>query len=129
MLHECNYLKNENSSPNNIDFFFGRMSQATSSCRIQGLCGDDMEFYLIIKDDIIEDVKYFTEKGCCNTRIAGRSVARKVIGKNIYDAISVNPSDIIKEEKGLTQEGHHCAILAVSTFYRSIATYWLKLRS
>jgi len=108
------------------DTFFGRMTDPTSSSRIQGPCGDDMEFYLIIENNIIKDVKYFTEQGCCNTRIAGRSVSRRVIGKNIYDALSVNPSEIIKEEKELSNEGQHCAILATTTFYRAIALHLLQ---
>ena len=102
------------------------MNDPTSASRIKGPCGDDMEFYLVIKDDVIEEVKYFTETGCFNTIIAGRSVSKRVIGKNIYDALGVNPTIIIKEEKELTTEGQHCAILATTTFYRAIALYLLE---
>ena len=85
-----------------------------------------MEFYLIIKDDIIEDVKYYTESGCCNTKTAGRAVAQKVLGKNIIEALITNPYQIISEEKELSKKGHHCAILAISTFYQAVALYLLK---
>ncbi|MCK5849323.1 MAG: iron-sulfur cluster assembly scaffold protein, partial [Kiritimatiellae bacterium] len=52
------------------DKYFGRMNDPTSSAMITGPCGDSMEFYLVIKDEIIEDVKYYTE-GCGNTRACG----------------------------------------------------------
>ncbi|MBF0363437.1 MAG: iron-sulfur cluster assembly scaffold protein [Oligoflexia bacterium] len=128
-----NKNENENEALNHFlqtqlleqDEYFGRMSDPTSASRIQGPCGDDMEFYLVIKDDVLEEVKYFTETGCFNTIIAGRSVARRVIGKNIYEALSVNPAIIIKEEKELATEGQHCAILATTTFYRAVAFYLL----
>jgi nitrogen fixation NifU-like protein len=108
------------------DPFWGRMTAPTASARIQGPCGDDMEFYLDIYKDKIVDVKYYTEAGCCNTRTAGRSVSRRVIGKNIYKALEVNPGVIIREETGLSEDGKHCAILATTTFYRAIALYLLN---
>ncbi|MBU4487406.1 MAG: iron-sulfur cluster assembly scaffold protein [Candidatus Delongbacteria bacterium] len=107
------------------DAFFGQIINPTSVSRIEGPCGDNMEFYLVIKDDIIVDVKYFTETGCCNTKISGRAVAQRVLGKNIIEALSVNPYQIISEEKGLSPQGQHCAILAVSTFYQAVVLYLL----
>jgi len=107
------------------DAFFGQMVDPSSAAHIKGPCGDDMEFYLLIKDDIIIDVKYYTETGCCNTKTAGRAVAKRVIGKNIIEALAVNPFQIISEEKELPPSGQHCAILATSTFYRAVALYLL----
>ncbi len=106
------------------DSFRGRMTDPTCSSRIQGPCGDDMEFYLIIKDNIITDINYYTETGCSHTHIAGRAVAQRAVNKNIYDALAINPSLIIKEEE-LSKEGLHCSILATTTFYRAIAHYFL----
>jgi len=80
------------------DEFFGEITDPSSAAHIKGPCGGDMEFYLLIKDDIIIDVKYYTETGCCNTKTAGRSVAKRVIGKNIIEALAVNPYQIISEE-------------------------------
>lgn len=107
------------------DAFFGQIADPSSAAQIKGPCGDAMEFYLLVKDEIIVDVKYYTENGCCNTRTAGRAVAERVLGKNIIEALAVNPYQIITEEKGLTPEGKHCAILATSTFYRAVALYML----
>ncbi|MBF0315900.1 MAG: iron-sulfur cluster assembly scaffold protein [Oligoflexia bacterium] len=110
----------------NQDEFFGRMSDPTSASRIQGPCGDDMEFYLSLENHIIADVMYFTETGCEHTRIAGRAVSRKIKGRNLIEALAVSPAEILYEEKQLLRSGSHCAILAVTTMYRAIVDYLLK---
>lgn len=107
--------------------FFGRMFNPTTTAKIVGPCGDDMEFFVQVKDNKISDVSYFTEKGCGHTRIAGASVCRKVIGKDLFDALEVNAGSIIKEEGESLGEGRHCAILAVTTFYRAVALHLLSL--
>ncbi len=106
--------------------FFGKMLNPTTTAKIVGPCGDDMEFYVLIKDNIIFDVSFYTEKGCSHTRIAGAAVCSKVKCKEIFDALEVNAGTIIKEEGQLLGDGKHCAILAVTTFYRAIALYLLK---
>lgn len=113
-------------NPASTDDYFGRMNDPTSAARIQGPCGDSMEFYLVIKNEVIEDVKYYTS-GCENTRTSGYAVARRVRGRKITDALCVNAGELIKSGECLPEEGRHCAILAVTTMYRAIADYLLKL--
>ena len=48
---------------NENDPFFGRMTDPTGGAFVRGPCGDEMEFYLSIRDDVVEDVKYHTD-GC-----------------------------------------------------------------
>jgi nitrogen fixation NifU-like protein len=108
-----------------VDKFFGRIDCPTAAGMIQGPCGDSMEFYLDIKDDVIKDVKYYTD-GCENTRAAGYAIARRAAGRNITDALMINPGEIIKSGECFSEEGRHCAILAVSTLYRAIADYLLQ---
>ena len=107
------------------DDFFGRMNDPTASASIKGLCGDEMEFHLAIGDDRIEDVRYYTE-GCGNTRSCGRAVARRAKGRNVTDALSISAGEIIRSGECEPEAGRHCAILAVTTFYRAIADYLLK---
>lgn len=83
-----------------------------------------MEFHLIIRDDLIEDVKYCTD-GCGNTRACGRSVARRAKGRKVTDALSISAGEIIRSGECELESGRHCAILAVSTLYRAIADYLL----
>ena len=108
------------------DEFFGRMNDPTASAVVKGLCGDEMEFYLVVKNGVIEDVKYYTN-GCDHTRTCGAAAARRAKGKTIMDALAINPREIIDAEgEILPEEGRHCAILAVSTLYRAIADYLLS---
>ena len=104
---------------------FGRMNDPTGSAYFKGPCGDEMEFYLVIKDRIIEEVKFYTE-GCLATRICGSMTAQLALGKTIYDALGVSPRKVIALLKGLPENDRHCSILAVSTLYKAIAKYLLK---
>ncbi|MFC1808588.1 iron-sulfur cluster assembly scaffold protein [Candidatus Omnitrophota bacterium] len=105
--------------------YFGRLNDPTSSAFVKGPCGDEMEFYLVITDNIIEDVRYYT-KGCLSTLICGSATAELAMGKSIYDALDISPKKVIDTLHGLPDEGCHCTILAVSTLYKAIADYLLK---
>jgi len=106
------------------DPFFGRLNDPSSAASIRGLCGDEIEFYLVIDDGVITDVKYYTD-GCEHTRLCGHAVAKRAKGKTLLDALAISPRDIIDSEECLPEDGRHCAILAVSTLYRAIADYLL----
>lgn len=107
------------------DPLFGRMNDPTASARLRGPCGDEMEFYLDIRDGRIEDVRYYTD-GCAHTRLCGAAVAERARGKTVHDALGINPREILEGQECLPEEGRHCAILAVSTLYRALAGYLLK---
>jgi nitrogen fixation NifU-like protein len=105
--------------------FFGMMNDPTASSYLTGPCGDSMEFYLVIEDNKIIDIKYFTE-GCVATKACAAMVAHLAYGNSIEKALAISAGDIIKRLKGLPDDHLHCSILAVSTLYRAIADYLLK---
>lgn len=107
------------------DVFYGRMSDPTAQASIRGLCGDEMEFSLVIRNDRIEDVRYYT-RGCGNTRSCGHAVAQRVKGRTITEALSVSAGEIIRSGECEPEAGRHCAILAVTTLYRAVANYLLE---
>ena len=111
-------------SPAN-DPFWGRMNDPTGAADVVGICGDEMEFYLYIRDGVIEDVKYHTT-GCDDTKACGRLVAQEAQGREVFDALAISPRQIIDSLEHLPHSGRHCAILAVTTLYRAIADYLLK---
>lgn len=106
------------------DKYFGRMNDPTSCGLITGPCGDSMEIYLVIRNEIIEDVRYYTD-GCEETRKFGSAVARRVAGKTVMDALCVSAGELAREIP-VEDDHRHCAILAVTTLYRAIADYMLK---
>lgn len=107
------------------DTFFGRMNDPSGSAFVRGVCGDEMEFYLDIRDGVICEAKYYTE-GCEDTRRYGQAVARTAQGEHLLDALAINPRQIMDADVSLTEGSRHCAILAVITLYRAIADFLLK---
>ena len=105
--------------------YFGRMNDPTSASYLKGPCGDSMEFYLVIKDQRIVDIKYYTD-GCAATRVCAAMAASLASGKEVGEALMISAGDVIRELKGLPEDHLHCSILAVSTLYRAIADYLLK---
>ncbi len=104
---------------------FGRMNDPAGGAFIRGLCGDEMEFYLDIKDDIIEEVRFYTN-GCEYTIACGEMTARLASGKSIEEALGISPGEVQKMLKGLPRSHLHCCILAVSTLHKAIADYLLR---
>jgi len=105
--------------------FFGRMNDPTSSSYLQGPCGDAMEFYLVVEEGRITDVRYYTD-GCQATRACAAMVARLAFNKTIQEALLISAGEIIEILKSLPEDHLHCSILAVSTLYRAIADYLLR---
>jgi len=100
------------------------MNDPSGSARVVGLCGDDMEFYLDIRDGIVEDVRYYSN-GCAETRACGREAAERAKGKELMDVLAISPREIIDALPQVSAEGRHCAILAVSALHRAVADYLL----
>ncbi|MFA6079222.1 MAG: iron-sulfur cluster assembly scaffold protein [Candidatus Omnitrophota bacterium] len=105
--------------------YFGQMNDPSGSAYIRGICGDQMEFYIVVIDNIITDIKFHTD-GCVYTFTCGSMVCELVKGRPIQDALSVSAGRVITEIKVLAKSHVHCAILAVSTLYKAIADYLLK---
>jgi nitrogen fixation NifU-like protein len=108
------------------DDFFGRMNDPSAGAWVTGPCGDTMEFYLVIENDVIRQVKYHTD-GCEFTRLCGRTVAAYVQGKSVVEALSISGRQALDAVPHLPPEHRHCAILAVSTFYKAIGQYWVEV--
>ena len=122
-MKKCD-CERETGSVMTEDPFFGRMTDSTAAATITGPCGDTMEVYLVVRDEVIQEIKYHTD-GCGNTRSCGRAIARRALGRSVTDALSVSAGELIRSGECKPEEGRHCAILAVSTLYRALADYLL----
>jgi len=105
---------------------YGRMNDPDGASYLKGPCGDFMEFYFIVSGKKITGVKYYSE-GCGATRACGAMVAWLALGKSISAALNISAGEVMRRLKGLPKDHLHCAILAVSAFYRAIADYLLKI--
>ncbi|MFC1761954.1 iron-sulfur cluster assembly scaffold protein [Planctomycetota bacterium] len=106
------------------DGCYGRMNDPSGAAVVTGPCGDTMEFYLVIQSLTITQVRYYTD-GCQYTRLCGKAVARHAQGKPLTVALDISAGQILKELPQLPKAHRHCAILAVSTFYRAVGQYWV----
>ena len=117
-------------SQKTIEYFIqpknlGRMNDPDATAIVKGSCGDTMEFYLLLKDERISEILFFTD-GCGTTIACGSVVTEIAKGKSIKKALKISPADVIDKLGGLPEESIHCAILAVITLYQAIADYLLK---
>jgi len=103
----------------------GRMNAPTASAILKGPCGDEVEFYLIIENKVIQEAKFFCD-GCVATTICADATAELVEGKNIEEALGISPRQVKNILQDLPEDHSHCTILAVSALYRAIADYLLK---
>jgi len=105
--------------------FYGESGQYNCFASVVGICGDKMDFFLFVKDNIIEDVKFYTT-GCISSKACGNTAAKFIFGKNIYDALKLSPKIILDELKDLPCEYHHCSILSCITIYKALGEYFVK---
>ena len=106
--------------------FWGRMNGPTASSYLKGPCGDSMEFYLVIENKKITNIQYYTD-GCFPTKACAAMVAHMAYGKTVNEALAISAGEVIKRLAGLPEDHLHCSILAVSTLYRAIADYLMKM--
>lgn len=131
-MHKHEHLEEEENVPETIirlskdKQFFGRINAPDGSAQIKGECGDTVEVYLMIKGDVIIDVKYFTD-GCAYSKACAATMAEEVIGRTIDEALCVCPQTIIDKINCLPEDHRHCAILAMNTFYNAISDYWFRI--
>lgn len=89
------------------------------------VCGDMMTFYIKVKDNILEDVKYKTF-GCGAAIAVSSMVSDMVKGKTLEEALQVTPSMVAKELEGLPKNKFHCSNLGAQALRKAIKNYYIK---
>ncbi len=89
------------------------------------VCGDMMTFYIKVKDNKLEDVKYKTF-GCGAAIAVSSMVSEMVKGKTIEEALTVTPSMVAKELEGLPKNKFHCSNLGAQALRKAIKDYAVK---
>ncbi len=88
----------------------------------RGPCGDQMTFYLNIKNDIIQKAQFITD-GCGASVATGSQTMMMIEGKGVEEAEKLTPEDIDAALQGLPEDHKHCAELAIRTLRRAIEKY------
>ncbi len=89
-------------------------------------CGDIMTFYIKVKDNILEDVKFQTF-GCGAAIAVSSMVSEMAKGKSLDEAMKISKKSVIEALNGLPKQKHHCSNLGADALQRAIADYSAKL--
>ena len=85
-------------------------------------CGDIMEIYIRVKDDVITDVKFLTFG--CGAAIASSSMATELIrGKTLEEALKLTNKAVLEALEGLPPQKVHCSLLAEEGIQAAIQDY------
>lgn len=88
-------------------------------------CGDIMQMFIKVEDNIITDVKFKTFG--CGAAIATSSMATELIkGKSIDDALGLTNAAVVEALEGLPPVKIHCSVLAEEAIKAAITDYYKK---
>lgn len=85
-------------------------------------CGDMMKFTIKVKDNRLEDVKYFTF-GCGAAIAVSSMVSEMAKGKTIEDALKITNKQVAEELGGLPGNKMHCSNLGADALHKAIEDY------
>lgn len=89
------------------------------------VCGDLMEIFIKVKDDVIEDIKFRTF-GCGSAIATSSMVTELAKGKTLDEAIKITRKDVADELDGLPPKKMHCSNLAADALHEAIKDYRRK---
>ena len=89
------------------------------------ICGDIMELYIKVKDNIITDAKFKT-LGCGAAIATSSMVTELVKGKPIDEALKISNRAVAEALGGLPPVKMHCSVLAEQALKSAIDDYYKK---
>ncbi|MFC1988653.1 Fe-S cluster assembly scaffold protein NifU [Chloroflexota bacterium] len=89
------------------------------------VCGDIMELYIRVKDNIITDARFKTF-GCGAAIATSSMVTEMVKGKNIEEALEISNKAVVEALDGLPPVKMHCSVLAEEALKAAIENYRSK---
>ncbi len=89
------------------------------------ICGDMMTFYIKVKDDRLEDVKFRTF-GCGAAIAVSSMVSEMAKGKTLDEAMKITPQSVAQELEGLPKNKFHCSNLGAQALHKAIEDYLSK---
>lgn len=86
------------------------------------VCGDIMELYIKVKDDVIVDAKFKTF-GCGAAIATSSMVTEMVKGKTVEEALKISNKAVAEALDGLPPIKIHCSVLAEEALRSAIEDY------
>jgi nitrogen fixation NifU-like protein len=91
-------------------------------------CGDVMAFYIKVKDELIQDVKFQTF-GCGAAIAVSSMISEMAKGKTIAEALKITNKDVAEALDGLPQQKLHCSNLGADALHKAIRDYLKREKS
>ncbi len=86
------------------------------------VCGDMMTFYIKVKDDKIDEIKYKTF-GCVAAIAVSSKVSEMIKGKSLEEAKAMSKKAVAEALDGLPKEKMHCSNLGAEALTEAIKDY------
>ena len=110
------------SNPRNV----GTMEDADGIGEVGNpVCGDMMTFYIKVKDDKVDDIKYQTF-GCVAAIAVSSKVSEMIKGKSLEEAKALSKKAVAEALDGLPKEKMHCSNLGADALHKAIEDYRSK---
>ncbi|MFC1917614.1 Fe-S cluster assembly scaffold protein NifU [Chloroflexota bacterium] len=89
------------------------------------VCGDMMTFYIKVKDNHLEDVKFRTF-GCGAAIAVSSMVSEMAKGETVEEALKITPKTVAEKLEGLPKNKFHCSNLGAQALHKAIVDYQKK---
>ena len=89
------------------------------------ICGDMMTFYIRVKDNRLEDVKFKTF-GCGAAIAVSSMVSEMAKGQTLEEAMKITPHAVADKLEGLPKQKFHCSNLGAQALNKAIKDYLAK---
>ena len=89
------------------------------------VCGDMMTFYIKVKDNRLDDIKFKTF-GCGAAIAVSSMVSDMAKGKSLEEAMIITPRSVAYELEGLPKNKFHCSNLGAQALHKAIKDYQSK---
>jgi nitrogen fixation NifU-like protein len=86
------------------------------------VCGDLMEIFIRVRDDVIEDIRFRTF-GCGSAIATSSMVTDLAKGKTLEEAMKITRDDVATELEGLPPRKMHCSNLAADALHAAIQDF------
>ncbi len=92
------------------------------------VCGDMMTFYIKVKDNRLEDVKFKTF-GCGAAIAVSSIVSEMAMGKTLDEVMKITPDSVADELEGLPKNKLHCSNLGAQALHKATEDYKSKKKA
>ncbi|MFH1722979.1 MAG: Fe-S cluster assembly scaffold protein NifU [Candidatus Altiarchaeota archaeon] len=89
------------------------------------VCGDMMTFYIKVKENVIEDVKFQTF-GCGAAIAVSSMVSEMAKGKTLAEASKITNQMVAEALEGLPKQKLHCSNLGADALRKAIEDYQVR---